>query len=445
MNVREIAFHSLLDICKDDGYSNIVVSRTIQRQSFADRDRRFYTELVYGTLRNLNFLDWIIERLSSRKLAKLDPVCKAIIRLGLFQIFCLTKVPESAACNESVKLARRFGNRGMAGFVNGILRNSIRRKNEFDIPSLADDPVLHISLMYHQQNWLVRQWLQEYGQEATVRLCRYFESIPDLCLRANVTRISRVDLIERLTERGLDAQPAKFAPEGIYVKGSPGIESISELKEGLAIIQDEPSQLVAHAVDPQPNDIVFDVCAAPGGKTTHIAELGGPGCIVYGSDIYEHKLKLIEHNAHTLRLPNVHTLLQDARTLGKIYKEKADRVLVDAPCSGLGVLRRKLDLRWRKKKDDIRKLPQLQKEILESAAACVKPGGILVYSTCTINDDENAKIVDAFLENHPEFKAENIGLLCQLEKKGPYIQLLPQEDYLDGFFISRLRKEGRHA
>ena len=235
---------------------------------------------------------------------------------------------------------------------------------------------------------------------------------------------------------------ASFSPEGIYLKDNPGIQSLQEIHDGLALIQDEPSQLVAHALDPQPHEVIFDVCAAPGGKTTHIAALAGPDTTVYGCDIYEHKLKLIESNARALHLTNVRTLLQDACTIGDKYREKADRVLVDAPCSGLGVLRRKLDLRWRKRAEDLQKLPELQSRILESAAACVRPGGVLVYSTCTMNDGENSQVIQQFLQAHQEFKAENLGNLCGLSQPGPFIQLLPQKDELDGFFIARLRKEG---
>ncbi len=440
MNVREIAFHSLVTICKDEGYSNIVVSQTIQKQGLADRDRRFYTELVYGTLRHMNYLDWIISQISSRKLAKLDPVCLAIIRLGLYQIFGMTKVPESAACNEAVKLATRFGNKGMAKFVNAMLRNSIRRRQEFVIPALEENARLHLTLTYHQQEWLINRWMKTYGVEDTLALCKYFDSIPVLCLRTHTGRISRDELLQQLTDQGIQASKSQYSPEGIYISGSPNINEISALKDGLAIIQDEPSQLVAHVVDPQPHEVILDVCAAPGGKTTHLATLGGPACTVYGGDIYEHKLKLIESNAKRLGLTNVRTILQNACTIGKSYAGKADRVLVDAPCSGLGVLRHKLDLRWRKKPSDLKVLPALQRRILESASQCVKPGGILVYSTCTINDEENIQVVREFLKNHSEFTLENAVPFCHVNHEGPCVQLLPQHDNLDGFFIARMRR-----
>lgn len=440
MNVREIAFHSLVTICKDEGYSNIVVSQTIQKKGLTDRDRRFYTELVYGTLRHSNYLDWIISQISSRKLAKLDPVCLAIIRLGLYQIFGMTKVPESAACNEAVKLATRFGNKGMAKFVNAMLRNSIRRRQEFTIPTLEENALLHLALTYHQQEWLINMWMKAYGLKDTIALCQYFDRIPDLCLRTNTSRISRDALLKKLAEQGIQARKSQYAPEGIYLSDIPNINGLMVLKEGLAIIQDEPSQLVAHVVDPQPHEVILDVCAAPGGKTTHLAALGGPTCTVYGGDIYEHKLKLIETNASRLGLSNVRTILQNACTIGKSYAGKADRVLVDAPCSGLGILRHKIDLRWRKKPSDLKVLPPLQRRILESASQCVKPGGILVYSTCTIQDEENIQIVNGFLKNHPEFTLENAVPFCHTHHEGPCVQLLPQHDELDGFFIARMRR-----
>lgn len=445
MNVREIAFQSLLTICRDEGYSNIVVSKAIQKHKFADRDRRFYTELVYGTLRCLNYLDWIISQISTRKLKKLDPVCLAIIRLGLYQIFGMTKVPESAACNEAVKMATKFGNKGMAKFVNAMLRNSIRRRDQFIIPDKDKNLTAYLALTYHQQDWLVRRWLEEYGPDDTERLCQYFDTIPALCLRVNTAVTSREDLLTELGKHGLPARPAAISPDGIYLDGNPGIHELTCLRDGRAIIQDEPSQLVAHIVDPQPHEVVFDVCAAPGGKTTHLATLGGPSCVVYGGDIHEHKLRLIEYNAQKLGLKNVRTLLQNGCTIGQKYAGKADRVLVDAPCSGLGVLRHKIDLRWRKNPSDLRTLPALQRRILDSASQCVRPGGVLVYSTCTMNDEENSRIVADFLKNHPEFHVENATQWLTVPgHEGPFIQLLPQRDNLDGFFIARMKKEGGH-
>lgn len=440
MNIRELAFQSLVTICRDDGYSNIVVSQTIQKYPLPDRDRRFYTELVYGTVRYLNFLNWIISRLSTRKLSTLDPICLVILRLGLYQIFCLTRVPNSAACNESVKLATKFGNAGMAKFVNAILRSSIRRQDEFVIPSAEENLVAHLALTYHQENWLIRKWIHDYGADDAVKICQYFDTIPDLCLRANTAKISRDTLLKQLQDEGFQAVATTYSRDGIYLKGTPALSQIKALREGLAMIQDEPSQLVGPVVDPQPGEVIFDVCAAPGGKTTHLATLGGPTCTVYGCDIYDHKLKLIEQNGAKLGLSNVRTLLQDGQTIGDKYAGKADKVLVDAPCSGLGVLRRKLDLRWRKKASDLETLPKLQLRILESAAKCVKPGGVLVYSTCTMNDGENKDVVNTFLQNHREFQVENAAPACHVAQDGPYVQLLPQRDGIDGFFIARMRK-----
>lgn len=440
MDIRSIALQSLIDICKKDAYSNIVVSQTIKRYRFDDRDRRFYTELVYGTVRYLNYLDWIMARLSTRKLDKLDLLCLLILRLGLFQIHILSKVPDSAACNESVKLATRLGNPGMAKFVNAILRSSIRRRNEFVIPSLEENPVLHISLTYHQPKWLVEKWIHDYGCDDTVKICQYFEEIPDLCVRTNTARISREDLLKRFQDQGLEAVPAHLAPEGIYLKGIPNISSITEISEGLCQIQDEPSMLASRVLAPSPQSIIFDVCAAPGGKTTHLAALAGEKSMVYGFDIYQHKLNLIEANAQTLGLKNIRALLQDGCTIGDTHADQADYVLVDAPCSGLGVLKRKLDLRWRKRPEDLKTLPKLQRRILESAAACVKPGGVLVYSTCTMNDDENIRVIEDFLEKHSEFTAEDARSFIPVGVDGPFIQLLPQRDHLDGFFIARLKK-----
>ena len=442
MNVRELACRSLLTICKDDGYSNIVVSQTIEKNKLTDRDRRFYTELVYGTLRHVNYLDWIIGQLSSRSLSRLDPLCLVIVRLGIYQIYQMDKVPESAACNESVNLATKLGNSGMAKFVNAMLRGSIRRKSEFVIPAAEDDLVRHLSLTYHQQEWLIKKWLQWYGAADTLSLCRYFDGKPELCLRTNTTVTTRQALMEKLRQADIACHEAVHSSEGIYLETNPGMRRLEQVVGKGAIVQDEPSQLVAHVVGPQPSDVIFDICAAPGGKTTHLAALGGNKAVVYGCDIYEHKIKLIEDNARRLGLTNVRPLLQDGMTIGDIYSASADRVLVDAPCSGLGVLRHKLDLRWRKRPGDLRNLPQLQLLLLTSAAKCVKPGGVLVYSTCTLNDGENGAVVDAFLKEHGDFTVVPIGSTLGFAQAGPYLQLLPQRDGLDGFFIAKMIKEG---
>ena len=339
-------------------------------------------------------------------------------------------------------MATKFGNKGMAKFVNAMLRNSIRNRHAFVIPDKEKDLETYLALTYHQQDWLIRRWLKDYGPEETEKLCQYFDTIPPLCLRVNTTVTSRDELLKELVEHGIQARPTTVSPDGIYIDGHLGIHELECLKDGRAIIQDEPSQLVAHIVDPQPHELVLDVCAAPGGKTTHLAALGGPSCIVYGGDIHEHKLKLIDYNAQKLGLKNVRTLFQNACTIGQKYGGRADRVLIDAPCSGLGVLRHKIDLRWRKQLSDLRTLPALQRRILESASQCVKPGGVLVYSTCTLNDDENSRIVTEFLKKHPEFHVENaVEKLAVPGHEGPFIQLLPHRDGMDGFFIARMKKE----
>ena len=441
MNIRELAVRSLLLIWQDGGYSNIVVSRMIKKYALSDRDRRFYTELVYGTLRYMAMLDRAIGMLSKRSLQQMDAVCAAILRLGLYQLQYLDKVPPSAACYEAVALARKMGHEGMAKFVNAVLRNALRRPEVFVVPSRQEDEVLHLALTYHQQNWFIRRCLQQYGFEETVKLCRFFDTIPELCVRIQTQKISREKAMAMLAEKGIVTRPGRYAPESLYIETNDAVQNLELLTAGRAMIQDEASQLVAHVLDPQPGDVVLDVCAAPGGKTTHIASLGGPDCLVYGADIYEHKLQLIRENAKKLQLSNIRTILQDAVRIGERFPAKADRVLVDAPCSGLGILRRKLDLRWRKKEQDLIRLPSLQTRILNGAAACVKTGGILVYSTCTINTAENAAVVEAFLQRHTEFTLLRAGETCSWPQPGKYIDVLPQRDGIDGFFIAKMRRD----
>lgn len=444
LNIRELALRSLLTIIKDKGYSTIVVSQAIKKYKLADRDRRFYTDLVYGTLRHMMILERAMRKLSSRPIEKLDPLCRVILRMGLYQLQYMDKVPPSAACNEAVKLARSLGNEGMAKFVNAILRSALRQPQVFALPKKEDDPILYLALAYHQQEWFVRWCCERFGMKETEDLCAYFDKVPELCLRLQTNRISIVEGMQILDQAGISYRKGKVVPECVYITTSQAIESIPLLREGKALIQDEASQLVAHIVDPQPGEIIVDACAAPGGKTTHLATLGGKTAIVYGCDIYTHKLKLIEENASRLGLANIRTIQQDARQLGQQFCAKADRVLVDAPCSGLGILRHKLDLRWRKEEKDTRILPALQKQILEGASVCVKDGGLLVYSTCTMNPAENQDVVQYFLQRHPEFTLEPIALTAGLTKKGPCVEIVPPYDGMDGFFIAKLRKDKGH-
>jgi 16S rRNA (cytosine967-C5)-methyltransferase len=362
--------------------------------------------------------------------------------MGAYQLLYLDRIPPSAACNEAVNLTKRYGHMGTAKFVNGILRAIARSKDQIEFPDIVSDPVEHIALRFSHPAWLVRRWIARFGVEETIQLCKKNNETPNMSVRANLLKTTRQELQQQLEADGLTVEASRWAPEGLLIDGFSALGQLDALRQGLFQVQDESSMLVAHVLDPQPGEFVIDACGAPGGKTTHIAQKMGNQGRVLSTDIHTHKLKLTAENCGRLGIDIVETKTMDARFMHEIYFEQAERVLVDAPCSGLGVLRRKPDSRWRKCPEMLVELPNLQTAILESAAQCVKPAGILVYSTCTIEPEENEAVIRRFLSGHPEYTLEHAGLLLPEPRPEEMVQLYPHRDNVDGFFIARLRKVG---
>lgn len=438
MNARAIALNILNEIYQEKAYANISLSRHLAKCSLSDQDRRFVTELVYGTVKAGDTLLWILKKFVSRPLAKIEPVIVNILRLGIYQIVFMDRIPASAACNEAVNLAKQFSNPGSAKFVNGVLRNLIRQPEKYAMPT--GNKAAEISVREQHPLWLVKKFIHTFGSEAALALCRFNNTNAPLVLRTNTLKTSRSELMNELAKSGCEVLPSALTPEGIICQSHPALNKLLPLQNGLAQVQDESSMLVAHVLDPQPGEFIIDTCSAPGGKTTHIAALmQNKGTIVAG-DIYEHKLKLIKENSMRLGIDIIKTQLLDARKVGDLYTLKADRVLVDAPCSGLGVLRRKPDSRWNKTEELLGELPPLQLEILHSAARAVKTGGVLVYSTCTIMPEENQQVIEAFLAARPDFMLDDVHkyLPFKHKSKTKTLQLMPHIDHTDGFFIARL-------
>ncbi len=446
INARELALKVLHAVDEEEAYANLVLDRILERYRPDKLDRAFATELAYGVLRHLNTLDWLLGHFLRQPLASQNPWIRNILRLGAYQIMYMDRVPDSAAVNESAELARRYGHPGMVGFVNGVLRNLARRGRQIPFPDLNDDPVAHISLRYSHPAWLVRRWLKEYGLKETIALCQANNGPAPNTIRTNTLKVSREELMERLRDEGVTAEPTSFAPEGLKVAGFPSLHGFPPFEEGLFFVQDESSMLVGHALAPFPGTRVLDTAAAPGSKTTHLAQLMGDRGEIIALDIHPHKLTLIAANCRRLGITCIQPVKGDARQLGHRMCGWADFVLLDAPCSGLGVLRRRPDARWRKKEASIAEMAALQKEMLDGVAPCLKPGGVLVYSTCTITREENLGQVEDFVTRHPEFVLEDLSALLPagLDDQGTlsrgYIQLLPHRHGMDGFFIARLRK-----
>lgn len=445
-DAREVALKIINEVENNGAYANIALAQEINRRTaqgqLSDQDRRFITELVYGTVKAGATLDWMLGIYLNRSLTKVAPVIRNILRLGIYQLFFLEKVPASAACNQSVELAKKYGHAGTIKFVNGVLRNAARSPEKVVYPDRDSEPVKYLALKYFHPEWLVERWVDRLGVAGCEALCQTNNTIPPLSLRTNSVKINRDRLLQRLADEGVVCQASDWTPEGIVCQEHPGLGTLTSLQEGLLQVQDESSMLVAHILGPKPGEFIIDACGAPGGKTTHIAALMNNTGKILSTDIYEHKLAIIRENAARLTLTNIETKALDAVNLGSMFPLKADRVLVDAPCSGLGVLRRKPDSRWRKSPEILRDLPKLQAAILASAAQCVKPGGVLVYSTCTTEPEENQDIVRDFLRVHPDFILEDTGQYLPVEKRpDKMLQFWPHTDGIDGFFIARIVRQ----
>lgn len=443
MNAREVALKIINDVTANKAYANIALTRELNKHTLTDQDRRFVTELVYGTIKAGKTLDFIIGHFINRPLKKIPPIIQDILRMGIYQIFFMSKVPTSAACNQAVELTKKYGHTGTVKFVNAVLRNAGRCPEKVVYPDAAAEPVQYLSLKYMHPEWIVRKWLKRFGFEAVEALCKANNTTPPLSIRTNTLTITRTELLKKLETENVICEPSQIVPEGIICHEYPSLGSLTSLRQGLFQVQDESSMLVAHILNPQPGEFIIDACGAPGGKSTHIAALMQNKGEVISTDIYDHKLALVRENADRLGINIIKTKVIDASTLNTYYPMKADRVLVDAPCSGLGTLRRKPDSRWRKSESMLHDLPKLQKMILFSAAQCVKPGGVLVYSTCTIEPEENQDVIDVFLSENPDFQLDTIPITIPgVSQSAKIVQLLPHINHVDGFFIARMVRKG---
>lgn len=442
---RAAALKTLYEILENGAYSNIALNKQLEASELKELDRAFATELVYGTIKWKLTLDWIIKQFSSIKPGKISPWIMNILRLGIYQLLYMDRIPVSAACNESVTLAKRYGHSGSSGFVNAVLRNVARSRDNLRYPDRKNEPVKYLSVKYSYPEWMAERFLKLYGEEFTENLLSSGNAVPDLTVRVNTLKISREELIEALKKEGVEASPGKYVNEAVVLINPSSLVKLDAFKKGLFQVQDESSMLAGRILDPKPGELVIDACSAPGGKATHMAQLMENKGLVLARDIHEHKIRLIDEAAQRLGINIIKTEIFDAS--GKDVKNnmKADRVLLDAPCSGLGIIRKKPDIKWTRTADEAGQLPELQNRLMEAASGCVKPGGVLVYSTCTILPEENQMVVEKFLKNNAEFELDDItGLIPgelhgYIENKG-FLQLFPNRDGIDGFFMARIRR-----
>ena len=422
---RKIAYLTLIDVETKKSYSNLALNHHIKIGK--PSNPAFVRELVYGVLENKMTLDYYIDLLVRDGVGSLRNPELTVLRMGLYQLGFMDSVPEYDAVNESVVLAKKYC-RSKSGMINGVLREYLNKKMQLRLPDRNEDEVRYLSLKYSYEPWIIELWLEDYSVDEVEKLLAAGNETPPTTIRLNWLRVMKQDLIKNLEERGFQVEEGKVAQNALNVKGSRLLES-EMYNLGMFTPQDESSMLVAQKLNPKHGDLVMDVCAAPGGKTTAIAErMNNTGRII-ASDVYPRKLDLIEKEALRLGITNIETRSWDATRIDSTMIEKADGVLVDAPCSGLGVIRRKPEIKYKKLNSDMETLPLKQAAILSASSAYVKAGGTLVYSTCTINKKENEDVVDSFLKKNRDFK--------KLEQ----VQLLPSVDGTDGFFICVMKRK----
>nr|WP_308551046.1 16S rRNA (cytosine(967)-C(5))-methyltransferase RsmB [uncultured Peptostreptococcus sp.] len=446
MTAREVAYKILFDIEVNGNYSNMALNKYIKDAGLDNQDKGFVTDLVYGVVERKRFLDYMINKVSKIKARKMQHSVKLVLRMGVYQLVYMDGVADYAAINESVDIMKRLDKRS-ASFVNAVLRNISRRLDE--VKDISLNTIDKLALYYSYEKWIVERLVKEYGFERTESILRTLSKKPNIYLRVNRTKLGPgqdIDglvekIIEDLRSEGLDASRIVGFEEAIRVKGLKAIDKHPLFREGYISIQDISSMLVGKVMNPDKGARVLDLCAAPGGKSTHIGELMENTGSIISQDIYEHKIKLMKAYANRLGLKNMEPGLGDALVLNENYIGGFDYVLCDVPCSGMGIVRRKPEIKY-KKEDEVLGLPEIQYKILENASSYLKKGGILIYSTCTIFCEENVDIVEKFLSNHEDFILDDISHVdksLELDNKG-LIKILPDQQDMDGFFICRMKK-----
>lgn len=431
VNDRELVLEILLAVDRDGEYSHIALRNVLDNHQYLDKsERAFITRVTEGTLEHMIELDYMIDQFSKVKTAKMKPVIRWIIRSGVYQLKYMDSVPASAACNEAVKLAVKRGFGGLRGYVNGVLRSISRNLGQIVYPD-REDVRKWLSITYSMPEWILDRWLEEYDKETVEAMLRDFLREKPVSARCNLSRISREELAERLEKEGVRVSLDPELSCGLKLCGFDHLGALEAFKEGLFMVQDVSSMRVAEWAEPEAGDYVIDVCAAPGGKALHMADkLNGTG-FVEARDLTEYKTELIRDNIRRCRLTNINAVSRDAAVYDEASKERADIVIADLPCSGLGVLGRKTDLKYKLTPKAQESLVKLQREILSAVNPYVKPGGKLLYSTCTIDRRENEENARWFTDTFPEFE--------KVREK----QFLPGIDEGDGFYIAQFQKKYR--
>lgn len=428
VNTRNLVVEILLSVTRDGEFSHIAIRNVLDKYRYLPKqERAFITRLAEGTLERMVELDYIINQFSKTKINKMKPVIRAILRSGVYQLKYMDSVPDSAACNEAVKLAVKRGFSGLKGFVNGVMRSIARNQDNIVWPDMEKEPVAALSVRYSMPEWLTGRFMEQFGKERCLHILEAFLEERPTSVRVDTNRISVEQIRDSLEKQGICVAENGKLPYALGISGYEALDEIPEFEDGLLYVQDIASMMAVEQADPKEGDFVLDVCAAPGGKSIHIAQkLKGTG-MVEARDLTDYKVGLIEENIGRCGVANMRAAVWDARRFDAQMEKKADIVIADLPCSGLGVIGTKTDIKYNVSEEKIRELSKLQRQILDTVCRYVKPGGTLMYSTCTVTPEENQDNAAYFAARHPEFELEYIK------------QLLPDEG-CDGFFIARFHR-----
>ena len=432
INPRNLVVDILLAVNRDGEFSHVAVRGMLDKYRYLPhRDRAFIKRVSEGTIERRIELDYIINQFSRTKVNKMKPVIRAILESGVYQLFYMDSIPDSAVCNEAVNLAKKRGFGGLKSFVNGVLRSIARNRDNISWPSPEKEPVHAAAVRYSMPDWIVERFFRQFGQERSIHILEAFMDKHSTCVRVDIGRKAPEEVRRSLEEQGISVSPVKGVPEAFYIDGYDVLDEIPEFKSGILYVQDVSSMMVAKsALDGCSGSglFVLDVCAAPGGKSIHMAQLLGSAGTVEARDLTEYKVEMIRENIERCGVSNLQTKVWDAAEYDPSAENAADIVIADLPCSGLGVIGGKTDIKYKTDPEKIEELVRLQRKILSVVRRYVKPGGVLMYSTCTITKEENQNNMAWFLKSFPEFA---------VEKERQY---LPDEG-CDGFYIAKLKRE----
>ncbi len=440
VGVRGIAVKILTRVERTDAYLDKLLDIELNDGDLNPPDKRLLTELVHGVLRNQSKLDWVLTGFYHGQYSKVAPNVRSALRVALYQILFLTRIPHHAAVNEAVEFVKKYRGQRLADTMNGLLRNIARNVDNIRYPLASADEIQYLAVVHSHPTWLIKRWHARYGFEETESLCKANNMRPFLTMRPNPLKGDYQNFVNQLVEVGIDYRRCFYMRDYLTVRNLPNIKQSALFTEGLFSIQDESAGLVGELLAPKPGETMIDLCSAPGGKAMHAGELMNNEGRIIAIDKYETRLNLVRQAAERTGISILEVLEGDA---AEIALEPADKVLVDAPCSGLGVLSKKPDIKWKRDPDDIKKLVAIQRAIIENAAKLVRPGGVLVYSTCTVEPEENHDIVFDFLKAHPEFTVDRAEqyLPPRVVDEHGFLATYPQRHRMDGAFGARLVRE----